>query len=162
MEIQKISEQDFKQFWPTFKEIIVAQETYAFDPDMNYEDAWVLWCELPQVCYVAKEQGIIFGSYYLKPNGAGPSSHICNCGYMVAPQSRGKGLAKTLCIHSQKIALELGYQAMQFNSVVSENKVAVHIWKSLGYQIIGTIPEAYNHKKQGLVDSFIMYKKLKD
>lgn len=79
---------------------------------------------------------------------------------MVNPLARGKGVAKTLCIHSQKVAAKLGFLAMQFNSVVSTNTVAVNLWKKLGYQVIGTIPEAYQHKQQGLVDAFIMYKKL--
>jgi ribosomal protein S18 acetylase RimI-like enzyme len=63
-------------------------------------------------------------------------------------------------LHSQEIALELGYTAMQFNSVVSTNKIAIQLWQKLGYKIIGTIPNAYNHKKFGLVDSFIMHKHL--
>ena len=79
---------------------------------------------------------------------------------MVSPQSRGKGIARKLCIHSQQVTIELGYTAMQFNSVVSTNEVAVNLWKKLGYHIIGTVPNAYNHKKLGLVDSFIMHKQL--
>ena len=80
---------------------------------------------------------------------------------MVSPISRGKGVARKLCLHSQQIALELGYSAMQFNSVVSTNDIAVKLWEKLGYKIIGTIPNAYKHKHLGLVDSFIMYKQLR-
>ena len=80
---------------------------------------------------------------------------------MVSPQSRGKGIARRLCLHSQQVAIELGYSAMQFNSVVSSNEIAVNLWKKLGYKIIGTIPNAYKHKKLGFVDSFIMHKQLK-
>ncbi len=161
MEISEMSKEDFGLFWPTFKSVVEAQETYAFEPDIGYEEGFNLWCASPQLTLVAKENGEVLGSYYIKANAAGPSSHICNCGYMVAPQARGKGLAKVLCEHSQKIALELGYTAMQFNSVVSSNQIAIRIWQSLGYAIIGTIPDAYKHKQLGLVDSYIMYKRLK-
>jgi ribosomal protein S18 acetylase RimI-like enzyme len=158
--IRKMTESDFETFWPVFHEIAQAQETYAFDPKISYEAALDLWLHTPSATYVATEDGVISGSYYLKKNAAGPGSHICNCGYMVNPVARGKGVAKTLCIHSQKIAAELGFLAMQFNSVVSTNTVAVNLWKKMGYQIIGTIPQAYRHKQQGLVDAFVMYKKL--
>lgn len=90
----------------------------------------------------------------------GPSKHICNCGYMVSEQARGKGIARQLCEHSQQIAKELGFSAMQFNSVVSSNKIAIKLWETLGYRIIGTIPKAYKHNQLGFVDSFIMYKAL--
>jgi ribosomal protein S18 acetylase RimI-like enzyme len=79
---------------------------------------------------------------------------------MVSPKSRGKGIARKLCLHSQNIAIELGFAAMQFNSVVTTNEVAVNVWEKLGYNIIGTIPKAYKHKRLGLVDSFIMHKQL--
>lgn len=160
MQITNISKQDFKQFWPTFKKIVEAQETYAIDPHINFDEAYKLWCINPHHSFVAKENGRVTSSYYLKPNAAGPGSHICNCGYMVDPAYQGKGIAKALCIHSQQVAIESGYQAMQFNSVVITNKAAIHLWKKLGFIIIGTIPDAYNHKQQGLVDAFIMYKSL--
>jgi ribosomal protein S18 acetylase RimI-like enzyme len=160
MNIRNMTESDFEAFWPVFHEIVKAQETYAFDPDISYQSALDVWVNLPAATYVATEDGVILGSCYIKKNAAGPGSHICNCGYMVNPLARGKGVAKALCIHSQKIAIELGFLAMQFNSVVSTNTVAVNLWKKLGYRIIGTIPEAYKHKQLGLVDAFVMYKKL--
>lgn len=158
MQITEMTEQDFKCFWPIFKEIVLAQETYAFDPNIGCEEAYLLWCKMPEKSFVLQEDGQILGSYYLKPNAAGPSAHICNCGYMVNPNSRGKGVARKLCQHSQQVAKELNYKAMQFNSVVSTNEVAVNLWKKLGFNIIGTIPKAYLHRKLGYVDSFIMHK----
>jgi len=79
---------------------------------------------------------------------------------MVSPNSRGKKIARKLCVHSQKIALELGYTAMQFNSVVSSNEVAIQLWQKLGYKIIGTKPKAYIHKKLDFTDSHIMHKQV--
>lgn len=160
MNITEMTKRDFELFWPVFQNIVQAQETYAFDPDIDFESAYELWCLTPRKTYVIKDEGLILGSYYIKSNAAGPSAHISNCGYMVSPESRGKGIARKLCVHSQQLAIELGYTAMQFNSVVSSNAVAVDLWKKLGYQIIGTIPNAYKHKTMGYVDAFIMYKQL--
>ena len=158
--IREITKADFELFWPAFKSVIQAQETYAFDPNMNFDEAYQLWCASPIKTFVFEEGRQILGSYYIKANGAGPSNHICNCGYMVTEFARGKGIAKKLCLHSQQVAVELGFKAMQFNSVVSTNEIAIKLWQKLGYNIIGTIPNAYRHGQLGFVDSYIMYKQL--
>ncbi|OOE37207.1 GNAT family N-acetyltransferase [Salinivibrio kushneri] len=156
--IREITRPDFASFWPTFSAIIQAQETYALDPDMTQQDAFSLWCGSTLNAYAYVENDAVLGIYYIKPNGMGPSQHICNCGYMVASEARGKGIARLLCQHSQDMALERGFKAMQFNSVVSTNEVAVTLWQKLGFSIVGTIPRAYKHSQLGLVDSYVMYK----
>jgi GNAT superfamily N-acetyltransferase len=158
--IREITLSDFENFWPTFSEIIEAQETYAFVPSMNFKQAYELWCVTPLKTFVFEDHHQITGSYYIKPNGMGPSKHICNCGYMVSTESRGNGIARKLCKHSQQVARELGFKAMQFNSVVSTNEPAISLWKKLAYNIVGTIPNAYLHKQLGYVDTYIMYKQL--
>lgn len=156
--IREMTEQDFVAFWPVFKKVILQQETYAYNPNMSQEEAYQIWCAQPLNAFVYVENEQVLGTYYIKANAMGPSDHICNCGYMVSPQARGKGLARKLCEHSQLQALALGFKAMQFNSVVSSNEIAVLLWKKLGYEIIGTIPNAYRHPQLGFVDSYIMYK----
>jgi ribosomal protein S18 acetylase RimI-like enzyme len=159
--LREITKADFELFWPTFLAVIQAQETYAFDPEMTFEQAFTLWCESPTKAFAFVENEIVLGTYYIKPNAMGPSSHICNCGYMVSSEARGKGIARLMCEHSQKTALGLGFDAMQFNGVVSTNEVAVKLWEKLGFDIIGTIPKAYKHARRGLVDSYVMYKCLR-
>lgn len=158
MNIRPLTEADFDQVWPIIREVVQAQETYAFDPEMDRDAAWRLWVELPTATYVAEQDGQILGSYYLKPNAAGPSDHVCNCGYMVASAARGQGVAGRLCNHSLQTARELSFQAMQFNSVVASNTVAVTLWQKHGFQIIGTLPRAYRHRTLGLVDCYIMHR----
>lgn len=159
--IREITKSDFNSFWPTFSDVIQDQKTYAFDPDMTQEQAYELWCNKTLKTYAFIENNNVLGTYYIKQNGMGPSSHICNCGYMVSNESRGKGIASLLCEHSQKKAIEFGFDAMQFNNVVATNEVAIRLWQKLGFSIIGTIPNAYHHSQFGLVDSYIMYKWLK-
>ena len=160
MNIRPLTEADFDQVWPIILEVVQAQETYAFDPEMDRDVAWRLWVELPTATYVAEQDGQILGSYYLKPNAAGPGDHVCNCGYMVASAARGQGVAGRLCNHSLQTARELSFQAMQFNSVVASNTVAVTLWQKHGFQIIGTLPRAYRHRTLGLVDCYIMHREL--
>ena len=77
---------------------------------------------------------------------------------MVSSQARGRGLATAMCEHSQQIAIELGYKAMQFNFVASSNEGAVRLWTKLGYKTVGTLPKAFNHPTKGYVDALVMYK----
>ncbi|MBZ5487356.1 GNAT family N-acetyltransferase [Halomonas aquamarina] len=150
---------DFELFWPTFKAIVLEQHTYAIDPDINYQAAYTLWCEVPRTTFAVKDSaGELVGSYYLKANAAGPGDHVCNCGYMVTSAARGKGVARAMCEHSQEIAQMAGFEAMQFNAVVSTNEVAVALWQRLGFSIVGTVPKAYRHASLGRVDTHVMHK----
>ncbi|WP_233702127.1 GNAT family N-acetyltransferase [Iodobacter ciconiae] len=152
MNIVAMTPELFTRFWPVFSAIIQAEETYAFDPCLNEQQAFDLWCTLPVETYAAVENNTVLGSYFIKANASGPGAHVSNCGYMVADAARGKGAAKVLCQHSKQRAL-----AMQFNAVVSSNTVAVALWQKLGFEVIGRVPKAYRHKQLGFVDTLVMY-----
>ena len=83
---------------------------------------------------------------------------MCNCGYMVSSNARGKGLATAMCEHSQTLALELGYKAMQFNFVASSNEGAIRLWHKLGFDTVGRVPNAFKHSSLGFIDVLIMFK----
>jgi ribosomal protein S18 acetylase RimI-like enzyme len=156
--IREMTKQDFLAFWPSFKEIISLQETYAFEPDMPIDAAYNQWCELAEQTFVFERAGKVVGSYYLKQNAAGPGGHVCNCGYMVSKDARGYGIARKMALHSFDQARQHGFKAMQFNSVVATNEAAVSLWLNLGFSIAGTVPKAYNHRTKGLVDTYIMHR----
>lgn len=156
--IRPMTASDFEGFWPTFQAIVSAQQTYAYEPATTQEQALQLWFHTPLHTLVAEEDGVLLGSYYLKANAAGPGSHVSNCGYMVSEVARGRGVARQMCEHSQQLARESGFSAMQFNSVVVSNEVAVALWHSLGFETVGRIPRAYRHKQLGLVDCLVMFK----
>ena len=158
--IREATEEDFEQIWPVFRTIVSAGDTYGFDPATSKEEALRLWMELPHKTFVAERNGEVLGTYYLKANFGGPGSHVCNCGYMVSPNARGQGLATAMCEHSQSIAIELGYQAMQFNFVAASNEGAVRLWESLGFKTVGRLPRAFHHPTQGYVDALVMHKSL--
>ncbi|WP_277964889.1 GNAT family N-acetyltransferase [Pseudomonas sp. RIT-To-2] len=158
IQIRPMTAADFDLFWPTFQAVAAARETYAYDPALSAEQARHLWLELPLHTLVAEEDGVLLGSYYLKANAAGPGNHVCNCGYMVTEAARGRGVARLMCEHSQQLARASGFLAMQFNSVVASNEVAVALWTKLGFDTVGRLPRAYQHARLGLVDCLVMYK----
>jgi len=116
---------------------------------------------MPTATYVAlSNKKKIDGTYYIKPNQPGLGSHVCNCGYIVAEGAYGRGTGSAMCVHSQREAKKLGFKSMQFNLVVSTNKSAIHLWQKHGFQTIGVLPKAFNHKRLGYVDALVMYKQL--
>ena len=158
MIIRQATTTDFDAIWPIFHQIVSAGDSYAYPPDTNQHQARQLWIEMPAATYVVEQDGQILGTYYIKTNQQGPGAHVCNCGYMVADAARGRGLATAMCEHSQKIAVEMGYSAMQFNFVASTNMGAVRLWEKLGFETVGRLPKAFNHPAEGFVDALVMYK----
>ena len=158
MNIREATTDDFERIWPIFHEVVAAGDTYAYDPDTSKTEACQLWMDFPETTFVAEDEGTVFGTYYIKKNASGPGGHVCNCGYMVSRASRGRGLATTMCEHSQKVAIGMGYKAMQFNLVVETNEGAARLWQRLGFEIVGTIPMAFEHPDHGYVGAHVMFK----
>jgi len=152
--------EDFDDIWAIWEPIVRDGETYTYPRDTDYETAAQLWMETPQHTYIALINNTVVGTYYLKPNQPGGGSHVCNCGFMVAPAAQGQGIAKTMCRHSLETARTLGYRAMQFNFVIETNTTAIALWRQCGFETVGRLPDAFNHPTRGYVDALVMYKKL--
>ena len=134
--------------------------TYALDPDMSDIDALKYWMGADKTTFVAEEDGLIVGTYYIRPNQAGGGRHVCNCGYMTRASATGRGVARRMCAHSIEYAAAQGYRAMQFNFVISTNERAVRLWQSMGFAIVGRLPDAFLHRVQGYVDALVMFRAL--
>ncbi|MDR5651310.1 GNAT family N-acetyltransferase [Ruixingdingia sedimenti] len=150
--------------WPAIRAIVEptirAGETYALDPGMGAEDLRAYWLGPDRETFVAEEDGVILGTYYVKANQAGGGRHVCNCGYMTGAQATGRGVARRMCAHSLDHARARGYRAMQFNFVVSTNERAVRLWQAMGFDIVGRLPLAFRHPRQGYVDALVMFRAL--
>ncbi len=96
--------------------------------------------------------------YKFHPNQPARGAHVVNASYMVKPGVLGKGIGRQMGEHSLLAAKQAGFLAMQFNIIVSTNRPAVHLWQSLGFNIIGTVPQAFNHSIHGLVNTYIMHR----
>lgn len=152
--------EDFEHIWSIFHAVVEAGDTYTYARETTKEQAYALWMSAPRQTFVADDDGAIVGSYFIKTNQSGGGDHVCNCGYMVAANARGRGLAALMCEHSQTVAKELGYRAMQFNFVVASNESAVHLWNKLGFATVGRLPLAFHHPHLGYVDALVMFKSL--
>jgi len=158
LEIQGATTADWGSIWPLFQEVVAGGDTYVYAPDTNEAQAHALWMPQGVSAYVAREQGEVVGTYLLRPNQPGLGSHVCNAAFMVKPSQSGRGVGRAMGLHALAEAKAAGYAAMQFNFVVSSNVRAVALWESLGFSIVGTIPEAYRHQKLGLMDAYVMHR----
>jgi ribosomal protein S18 acetylase RimI-like enzyme len=160
MNIRLATANDRNAIWAILEPMIRAGETYTLPPEMAKEEALEYWFASEKETFVWEEGGVISGTYLLKANQQGGGAHVANCGYVTSAAAQGRGIARAMCLHSLERAKERGFRAMQFNFVVSTNERAVKLWLSLGFEIVGRLPEAFQHPEQGFVDALVMYRNL--
>lgn len=157
--IRPAEERDKFAVWQIIKEVLAAGDTYT-DTDSSEEAIDEHWRSPDKHKYVAVEEGEIVGTLYLRANQPGRGSHVGNASYMVSSAARGRGVGKQMALWSLDEARRLGFTAMQFNFVVKSNENAVALWQKIGFAIVGEIPDAFDHAKNGLTNAYIMYRKL--
>jgi ribosomal protein S18 acetylase RimI-like enzyme len=160
MLIRKAEASDFDAIWQILEPTIRAGETYALPREMSKSDALAYWIGADRETFVAQENGAIVGTYYLRANQPGGGAHVANCGYMTAAASIGRGIARRMCQHSLHHARECGFKAMQFNFVIGTNWRAIRLWQSLGFEIVGRLPAAFAHPRDGYVEALVMFRTL--
>jgi len=160
MQIRKAQARDGPAIAEIILPVIREGATYALDQDLSEAEALTYWTGPDKETFVAEEDGVILGTYYIRPNQAGGGRHVCNCGYVTRTSATGRGVARSMCEHSLAYAASHGYRAMQFNFVISTNERAVRLWRSLGFKIVGHLPGAFRHPTHGYVDALVMHRSL--
>jgi ribosomal protein S18 acetylase RimI-like enzyme len=158
--IRPATSTDNDAIWRILEPAFRAGETYPVPRDISRADALAYWHTPGHEVFVAGQNGEIAGTYYLRANNRGGGNHVANCGYIVAPRSTGRGVARAMCEHSLERARGCGFTAMQFNFVIASNERAVRLWRSCGFSIAGTLPAAFRHPRLGLVDALVMVRPL--
>ncbi|NNE66320.1 MAG: GNAT family N-acetyltransferase [Pyrinomonadaceae bacterium] len=158
--IRKAAVSDHDGIWKIIEAVISTGEFYSFKPGSPRAEMLAYWCGSDKHCYVAEADGEIVGTFVMKDNQPGLGSHVANGSYMTSPTAGGRGIGTAMGKFSIEEAKSLGYKAMQFNLVVKSNETAVRLWKRLGFQVIGEIPDAFDHQRLGLTNAYIMYRKL--
>ncbi|KAF2002144.1 histone acetyltransferase-like protein [Amniculicola lignicola CBS 123094] len=82
---------------------------------------------------------VCLGSFYIKPNYPGRSSHVCNAGFLVTVPARNRGVGKVMGKTYLEWAPKLGYTYSVFNLVYETNVPSLRIWDSLGFERIGRV-----------------------
>jgi len=153
-------ESDCDSIWEIIRKVIRKGDTYVFDPSSSKTKMINYWFDSEKRPHVAIYDGEIAGTFILKANQPDLGAHIANASYMVSPKYEGKGIGKAMAKYSIEEARQLGFHAMQYNLVVKTNIRAIALWEKLGFEVIGEIPDAFNHQSAGLTNALIMYLKL--
>jgi L-amino acid N-acyltransferase YncA len=160
VEIRDATPQDWPAIWPFLHEIVVAGETYAYDPDMTQDQARLLWMVEPpgRTVVAVDDAGAVVGTASMYANRPGPGAHVASASFMVDPARAGRGTGRALGEAMLEWARQRGFRAVQFNAVVETNERAVKLWKSLGFVVIGTVPQAFAHPTHGDVGLHVMHR----
>ncbi|NAZ83276.1 GNAT family N-acetyltransferase [Kineococcus sp. R8] len=161
MKIREFQSADWSQVWPIFDEVVAEGETYAYPPGLTSEAARALWVQPPpDRTVVAVDGDTVLGTAKAGPNRPGRGAHVATASFMVAPAARGLGVGRALGEHVVAWARAQGFRAVQFNAVVETNAAAVALWRSLGFQVLTTVPEAFDHPEFGYVGLHVMHRTL--
>ncbi|MFG3120168.1 GNAT family N-acetyltransferase [Streptomyces sp. NPDC048197] len=162
MLIREATGADWPAIWPFFRTIVAAGETYTYPRDLDEATGREMWLLTPpgRTVVAVDDAGTVLGSAKMNPNHMGGGSHIASASFMVDPRCAGRGVGRALGEHVLAWARAEGYRAMQFNAVVETNTRAVALWQSLGFTIMTTLPEGFQHPTKGYVGLHIMYQQL--
>src|SRR5262245_19648725 len=160
MLIRQSEPRDDDAVWRILEPTFRTGETYPVPRDISRKDALAYWHTPGHTVFVAEEAGAIVGTYYLRANNRGGGAHVANCGYVVAPEAFGRGVAEAMCSHSLGEAKARDFTGMQFNFVIASNERAVRLWQRMGFAIAGRLPDVFQHPRLGPVDAYVMFRKL--
>lgn len=158
MEIRAYEEGDWPQVWPIIEDIVRKADTFCYDPYQTEEQAHEMWVAPPPGhVVVAIEDHVVLGTANMYPNRPGPGAHIASGNFMVASDSRGRGVGRALGEYLLEWARASGFRGVQFNAVAASNTPAVELYTRLGFTIIGTVPGGFWHPTRGPVGLHVMY-----
>jgi L-amino acid N-acyltransferase YncA len=161
MRIRTATDEDWPRIYPFYAAIMAEGKTYAFPERQSLEEARPWWMEQPPgQAVVAVQDDTIVGSAKMGANRPGRGAHVATASFLVDPAHQGRGIGRALGQYVVDWARAAGFRGIQFNAVVEANAPAVHLWQSLGFEIIGTVPEAFDHPEHGLVGLHVMYHRL--
>ena len=158
MQIRPITASDLAEFVAIFREVLDEGETYAYPEGLTDEQIRDLWFEQPpgRSVVAVDDDGLVLGSAKMGPNRPGRGSHIGTASFMVGSKARGHGVGRALAQDTVAWHRREGYAAIQFNAVVETNTAAVALWQDLGFQILTTVPGAFESRTHGRVGLHVM------
>jgi len=160
--IRDAAESDWPAIWSIVREVVVAADTFPYDPGLTEDEGRAMWMVAsPGRTTVAVNGAAVAGTANMYANRAGPGAHVASASFMVASAARGRGVGRALVEDALSWARAAGFRAMQFNAIAETNVEAVALYRSLGFSIVGTVPEAFDHPEHGLVGLHVMHLKLR-
>jgi ribosomal protein S18 acetylase RimI-like enzyme len=158
--LKMFTQEDEKCLYDIFRDVVDSGSQFPYECSSTQEFHRQFLHPQSRVYVCHSSSGEVIGGFYIRSNFPGRSAHIANAAYMVRSTHRGQGIGTLLVKASLYLAKDLGFQAMQFNMVLSRNTIAIKLYEKLGFATIGSIPEAVRNPDGSYQDGYVMYRKL--
>jgi ribosomal protein S18 acetylase RimI-like enzyme len=162
MLIREAMPHDWPGMWSFMEGIVRAGETFSWDRGTTESQARQMWFPKPpgRTFVALGADGVVQGTANSVRNHGGGAAHISSASFMVDPTCSGRGIGRALGEHVLEQARRDHFRAMQFNAVVETNTRAVALWRSLGFEVMTTLPAGFQHPVHGYVGLHIMYRQI--
>ena len=166
MLIREATPDDWPAVYQVFAAVVAEGTTYAYPAGLSSDEARALWTGQGHVVVAVDEApddgsgsgATVLATATMGSNRPGRGSHVATASFMVADHARGRGVGRALGEHMLLWATSSGFRAVQFNAVVETNLAAVALWRSLGFHLVGTVPQAFDHPDHGLVGLHVVHR----
>lgn len=156
VEIRPYDEGDLAGMVQIWNEVVTAGNAFPQEDLFGVEEARDFFAQQSWTA-VAVDGEDLLGLYILHPNNIERCAHVANASYAVLSSARGRGVGRKLVSDSLEQAGRLGFRGLQFNAVVASNTGAIHLYETLGFAYIGTIPGGFRNGEGVYEDIRIYY-----
>lgn len=161
MQIREYNTQDIAKMNEIWNHVVKEGQAFPQEEALTLDTGAAFFAAQSFVGVMVDQESIL-GLYILHPNNVGRCGHIANASYAVSSAARGKGIGRQLVQHCMDTAVRLGFTILQFNAVVATNSGALHLYRSLGFQQLGTIKKGFRLKDGSYEDICPFYITLKE
>ena len=156
--IRRAVGEDYEAVWSIIEPVLRSGDADTFETNWSRAEALAYWCDPEKYTFVAERDGEILGTYFLRVEAVEDGRYDRESRYITSDKARGLSVMGAMSAHSQGIAKELGFKGIKFSFVQQGNTGAIRIWKKAGFDIVGTVRNAFGHPKEGFSDAHVMCK----
>lgn len=155
-------QEDENALYDIFRKVVDSGAKFPYESNSIQEFHRQFFSSKSEVYVCRSLNKEVIGGFYIRSNFSGRCSHIANSAYMIKESHRGQGIGTLLINASLEIAKNLGFTAMQFNMVLSQNAIALKLYAKLGFKIAGTLPKAIRNPDGSYQDGYVLFRNLTD
>ena len=153
MDIREAEESDLEAMWGVYAAVANSSQPLPFADEINRDQFYAQWFGPSLICGVAEEAPHLLGIYKLSAM-PGEANVATGC-YLVRPEVQNRGVGRALVQNSIARAQDADFEEIQIQFVPSTQKNFLVLLEELGFEVIKTLPDAYRHPEQGLVDAYV-------
>ena len=156
--IRRAMGDDYEAIWSIIGPFLRSGEIDAFEVNWTRAEALAYWCDPEKHTFVAERDGEILGTYFLRAEVLDDGRLESESHYITSDKARGLSVMGAMSAHAQAMSKELGFKGIKFSFVQEGNICAIRIWRRAGFDIVGTVRNAFGNPREGYSDAHVMCK----